>query len=229
MTQPTTVEELVRSQLATALGGRRGMLEAAVPTAAFTVVFLIWHDLRLALTVSIVGALILLVVRLAQRSSPQYVINSLVGIGIGALFAARAARGGGDASDQALAYFLPGILYNAGYAVVIALSIVVRWPVVGIMLGGVTGGMSWRNDPATVRLCARLSWLLVAPCVLRVIVQAPIYLAGRADWHPDAMVAALGATKLAMGWPLQVLALLGMAWVLGRNRTPLNSSGAEAR
>ena len=58
----------------------------------------------------------LLVVRLVQRSSVQFVLNALVGIGIGALFAWRAARGGGDAGDQALAYFLPGLLYNLGYA-----------------------------------------------------------------------------------------------------------------
>ena len=46
----------------------------------------------------------------------QFVLNSLVGIGIGAFFAWRSARGGGDADDQALAYFLPGMIYNAGYA-----------------------------------------------------------------------------------------------------------------
>ena len=33
----TTVEAVVRAQLAKALGGRRGMVEAAVPTIAFTV------------------------------------------------------------------------------------------------------------------------------------------------------------------------------------------------
>ena len=59
----------------------------------------------------------LLVVRLVQRSTVQFVLNALVGIGIGAFFAWRAARGGGDADDQALAYFLPGLLYNTGYAV----------------------------------------------------------------------------------------------------------------
>ena len=35
-----TVESVVRSQLAKALGGRRGMVEAAVPTLPFTVVWL---------------------------------------------------------------------------------------------------------------------------------------------------------------------------------------------
>lgn len=218
-----TVEAVVRHQLAKALGGRRGMLEAAVPTIAFTVLFLTTHDLRLAVLVSLGCALVLLLVRLVQRSTPQFVLNSLVGIGIGALFAWRAARGGGDAGDQALAYFLPGILYNAGYAVVMVLTIVTRWPVVGFMVGSVTGDpTAWHSDRAVVRLCSQLTWLLVLPCVLRVVVQAPMYLAGRNGWWADsAAVAALGTAKLVMGWPLQVAALAAMAWLLSRNRTPV--------
>ena len=48
-----TVEEVVRRQLATALGGRRGMLEAAVPTIVFTALWLTTRELRLALVVSV--------------------------------------------------------------------------------------------------------------------------------------------------------------------------------
>ncbi|WP_246000076.1 DUF3159 domain-containing protein [Nocardioides pocheonensis] len=220
-----TVEEVVRGQLATALGGRRGMLEAAVPTAAFTLLFVTTHHLRTSLAIAIACAAVLLVVRIVQRSTPQFVLNSLVGIGIGGLFAYRAARGGGDANDQALAYFLPGILYNAAYSVVMVLTIVVRWPVVGFMVGGVTGDPTgWRQDRAVVRLCSRLTWLLVLPCVVRVAVQAPVYLAGRNGWWDESSaVATLGVAKLAMGWPLQVAALAAMVWLLSRNKTPADS------
>jgi hypothetical protein len=110
-----TVEEVVRKQLSDALGGARGMLEAAVPTIAFTVIFLTQKDLRLAVIVSVGCAGVLLAIRLAQRSSPQFVLNALFGIGLGALFAWRAARGGGDVGEQALAFFLPGLIYNLGY------------------------------------------------------------------------------------------------------------------
>jgi hypothetical protein len=221
-----TVEAVVRGHLSRALGGRRGMLEAAVPTIVFTVLFLTAHDLRAAVMVSLACALVLLVARLVQRSTPQFVLNSLVGIGIGALFAWRAARGGGDAGDQALAYFLPGILYNAGYAVLMVLTILARWPVVGFMVGSVTGDpTAWHADRAVVRLCSNLTWLLVLPCLLRVVVQAPMYLAGRNGWWADsAAVAALGTAKLVMGWPLQVAALAAMVWLLSRNRTPMRAS-----
>jgi hypothetical protein len=228
-TSTHTVEEVVRKQLSDALGGVRGMLEAAVPTITFTVIFLTQHDLRLAIYVSLTCAGVLLVVRLAQRSSVQFVLNALVGIGIGALFAWRAARGGGDEGDQALAYFLPGLLYNLGYAALMVLSIAIRWPLVGFIVGSVAGDpTAWHADRNVVRLCSRLTWLLALPCLLRVVVQGPIYLAGRNGWwSTDSAVAALGVAKLAMGWPLQVGVLAMMAWLLTRNATPLKPGEPE--
>ncbi|WP_240197182.1 DUF3159 domain-containing protein [Nonomuraea lactucae] len=205
-----TVEAAVRAQLAKAFGGMRGIIEAAIPTAAFTLSWITTEELKLSLVISISLAVALLVVRLVQRSTPQFVINSLIGIAIGAFFASRT----GDAKD----YFLPGILWNGAYAVAMLLSIVTRWPVVGFLIGSVTGDPTgWRKDPGIVRLCIRLTWLLMLPCVVRVAVQLPVYLFGGGDQA----VAALGVAKIAMGWPLQIAALAAMVWVLGRGRTPI--------
>jgi hypothetical protein len=218
-----TVEAVVRRQLATALGGRRGMIEAAVPTLLFTLTWLTQRNLTLALAVSVAAALVLLAVRLVQRSTPQSVLNALFGIGIGWVFVRISASRGGDEDAQALAYFLPGILYNGVYGLVFALTCVIGWPVVGFMVGSVAGDPTeWHRDPQVVRLCRNLTWMLALPCVVRVAVQLPIYLAGRAADDPGPMIAALGVSKLAMGWPLQVAALSGMAWLLGRNRTPVD-------
>ncbi len=226
-----TVEAVVRAQLSRALGGKRGMLEAAVPTIMFTVVFLTTKDLQLALVVSVAAAVVLLVFRLVQRSTVQFVVNALVGIGIGWFFVQRSAASGGSADDQALAYFLPGILYNAGYAVVISLTILVRWPVVGFMVGSVAGDpTAWHRDPQIVRLCSNLSWLLVAPCLIRVAVQLPLYLAGRNNlYDTDALIAALGVSKIVMGWPLQLAALAAMVWLLARNHTPIDPTEPEPK
>lgn len=224
-----TVEGVVRAQLSTALGGARGMLEAAVPTALFTVAYLVTHELRTAVLVSVAAAVVLLVVRLATRSTPQFVLNAFFGIAIGAFFAYRAARNGGSADDQALAYFLPGLLINAGYGVVMVLSVVLRWPLVGFVVGSVTaqaqeGGdpLAWRRDPQVVRLCTRLTLVLAIPNVVRILVQGPFYLAGKSGaMDADAAVAVLGVCKVAMGWPLQVAALALMVWLLSRNSTPM--------
>lgn len=221
-----TVEALVRRKLSEALGGRRGMLEAAIPTVIFTVVFLTTKELRLAIGVSVAVAVVALLVRLVQRSTIQFTVNALLGIGIGTFFAMRAASAGGDADRQALGYFEGGLLYNGVYAVVLALSCLLRWPAVGFMVGSVTGELTaWRDDPQMRRLCSRLTWVLVAPCILRVAVQGPIWLAGVTEaMQPTAAVAALGISKLAMGWPLQLAALAGMVWLLSRNATPVRSA-----
>ena len=219
----TTVEAVVRAQLAKALGGRRGMVEAAVPTLIFTIFWLTTRELQLALVVSVASALALLAVRLVQRSTVQFVVNALVGIGIGWLFVTISARNGGSADDQALAYFLPGILYNSVYTVLLGFTCLIGWPLVGFMVGSVTGDpTAWHADRPVVRLCTRLTWLLALPCLVRVLVQGPIWLAGHSgSLDADTAVAALGVLKIALGWPLQLAAIGAMLWVLGRDRTPM--------
>ena len=220
-----TVEQVVRGQLAKALGGRRGMVEAAVPTLLFTVIWLTTRELRLALLVSICAAVLLLAVRLVQRSTVQFVLNALLGIGIGWLFITMSARSGGSEDDQALAYFLPGIIYNTGYTAVLAFTCLIGWPLVGFMVGSVTGdATAWHEDRQVVRLCTLLTWVLVAPCLLRVATQAPVWLAAKAGTlDADTAVATLGILKITMGWPLQLAALAAMVWLLARDRTPVEA------
>jgi len=201
-----TVEQLVRAELAKALGGRRGIVESAVPTVLFTLSWIITDELRTSLVVSIGATVLLVLVRLVQRSTVQFTLNALVGIAVAAVFASRS----GEARDV----FLPGILYNGAYTVGLVLSIVVGWPLVGFLIGSLAGEPTqWHGDKGLVRLCAKLTWLLALPCALRVIVQYPL-------WAADE-VTLLGAAKVGMGWPLQVAALFAMGWVLSRDRTPL--------
>jgi hypothetical protein len=201
-----TVEHLVRSRLSEALGGRRGIVESAVPTIAFTLLYVTTHDLRLALTVSIAITVGLLIVRVMQRSSVQFILNALFGIAIAALIASRT----GEARDV----FLPGIVYNAGYATLFVFSILVRWPIVGFMIGGITGEPTeWHRDRALVKLCSQLTWLFALPCIVRVLVQYPLYVGDH--------IALLGTAKIFLGWPLQIAAFAAMAWLLSRNKTPV--------
>jgi hypothetical protein len=229
-TPPTTetVEALVRRQLSTALGGRRGMVEAAIPTLVFTVLWLTTRNLELSVGASVVVALVELAARLVQRQTVRFCVNALVGIGIGWFFVHLAASRGGSADDQALAYFLPGLIYNTGYAVVFGFTCLIGWPFVGFMIGSVTGDpTAWHEDRQVVRLCSQLTWLLVLPCVIRAVVQWPIWLGGHSGAiSADTAVATIGVLKVAMGWPLQLAAFAAMSWLLGRNHTPLELGNA---
>ena len=159
-------------------------------------------------------------------------INSLVGIGIGALFAWRSAQGGGDANDQALAYFLPGHhLQRRLRRRLMVLSIVVA------LAAGRLHGRQRRRRPD--RVAPRPAGGPAVPqpdldarrcpawCGWRC--SCPIYLAGRAADDAGPMIAALGVSKIVMGWPLQIAALAGMAWLLARNRTPVDPDTCRAR
>lgn len=201
-----TVEQVVRQRLAEAFGGARGIVEAAVPTITFTLCYLTTRELRMSLIIASALTAVLLIVRVVQRSNPQFVINALVGIGIAALFASRS----GEARDV----FLPGIIYNAGYAVVLVATVVIGWPAIGVMIGALVGDLTgWRRDPGMRKLCNRLTLLFALPCVLRVLVQYPLYLSDQIGW--------LGTSKVVMGWPLQIATLAAMVWLLSRNSTPV--------
>lgn len=204
-----TVEELIRHRLSTALGGWRGSIETALPTVAFIAVWSWRQELRLAVWCAVGVAVVLAVLRLVQRSSLQHVLGAVFATALAAFFAMRS----GKAEDA----FLPGMLLSGGYLVGTLISILTRWPVVGFLVGAgdpraAEDPFGWRRDKGMVRVCSRLTWVLVALYVVRLSIQVPLYLAGQ--------VAALGVAKIALGWPLWIAAVAAMGWLLVRGSTP---------
>lgn len=221
-----TVEALVRHQLSTALGGRRGMVEAAVPGIVFTILWLTTRELQAALVASLVVAGVALVLRLIQRSSTQFVLNAIFGIGIGWVFVRWAESSGGSESDQALAFFLPGILISLGYTIVLGFTCLVGWPMLGFMLGSVAGdATAWHEDKQVVRLCSRLTWVMLLPGAIGVLIQGPIWLLGHRDViDPDRAVVLILILRTGLGWVLRIGSWGAMIWLLARNATPRGDS-----
>ena len=204
-----TVEELIRHRLSAALGGWRGSLETALPTIAFVAVWSWRRDLATAVWSAVAVAVVLAVVRVAQRSSLQHVLGAVFATAIAAFFAMRSGR----AEDA----FLPGMLLSGAYLVGTLVSILARWPVVGFLVGAgdprvADDPFGWRRDAGMVRVCSRLTWVLVAIYVVRLAVMVPLYLAHE--------VAALGVAKIVLGWPLWVAGIAVMGWLLLRGSTP---------
>jgi hypothetical protein len=197
--------------LAQQLGGPRGSLEAALPTVAFVIAWTASHDVRLALTVTAAMVLAMLVVRLAQRQSPRFVLSSVVAVAIAAYFVHRSGR----AQDA----YLPGILYSAGAGTLTLFSVLVRWPLLGFVVGAAEDPddpLAWHRHPGIVRLCQRLTLVLVGLYVVRLVIMLPLYWAGQ--------VAALSVAKIVLSWPLYLLGVAVMGLILVRGRTPLDSA-----
>ena len=184
-----TVEEVIRHRLATVLGGWRGSLETALPTVAFVVAWVARGELRTAVVAALVVTGVLAVVRVAQRQSLKYVLQAVVPTVIAAWFALRSGR----AEDA----FLPGI---------ICFMVAAGDPDLG------DDPMGWRRDRGLVRVCTRLTLVLIAVFAIRLLVMVPLYLAEQ--------VAALGVAKIVLGWPIWLAGLTVMGLLLLRGRTP---------
>jgi Protein of unknown function (DUF3159) len=191
---------------AEALGGVRGTVEAVAPGLVFVVVYLIASSLTPALVAASAVALVAVAVRLVQRTPVTQAVSGLLGVAIAVVWAWK--------TGEAKNYFGWGLLVNVGYVAGTVLSIVLRWPVVGVLMSMLEGklDMTWRTDPELDHLRRRYvwaTWLWAGLFALRLVVQVPLYLANA--------VGALGVAKLAMGVPLYAV-VLWLTWLLVASR-----------
>lgn len=194
------------------MGGVRGLIESLSPGLVFLVVFTIGQDLNPALIASLAVAAAFTIARLVRRGSLTQALTGLAGVAICAIFS----RASGNAKD----YYVPGFFTNIGYGAALIVSILVRWPLMGLIFGFIRGGgIEWRKDPAKVRLYAYATWAVAAVFIARLAVQVPLYFADN--------VPALGAARLAMGVPLYAAGLWA-AWMISRAAAPDKAEGPVA-
>jgi hypothetical protein len=188
-----------------AFGGWSGLLDAGLPTVAFLVTYPVsGRDLRLSLIVAIAIGVVLTIVRLIRRDPLQNVIGGFLGLALAAWIA--------NKTGKAENFYLPGLLINAGYAIVYSVANLVRWPPIGLVVGlGAGWGLTWRQDPVLVRAFVRAGWLWVGVFAVRIAVQLPLYLSGQVD--------ALGIARVAMGWPL-FLVLMWLTYIVIKASVP---------
>lgn len=181
------------AELLDALGGPHGVADSSIPSLAFVVAYTLGgNDLGLSIWIALGVAALLAAIRLIRRDPVQYAVVGVAGVALAAFVADRT----GKAED----FFVPGLLLNAGYALAYLISIAVRRPLIGLIVGPLSGeGMEWRKDPEKVSAYTRASWIWVGVFSLRLAVQLPLYFAGA--------LLALGIAKTAMGVPLFLIAI----------------------
>lgn len=188
-----------------ALGGWGALLDIGLPWIAFLVVYAVTdHDLQLSLIIAIGSAAAIAVLRLIRRQPLRNVFGGFIGVLISAWVANRT----GDAKD----FYLPGLLTNLGYGALYLITVLIRWPLFGVLYGVITQtGTAWRRDPAMLRGFSRATMVFVGLFAIRLIVQVPLYLTGSLN--------ALGIAKIGLGLPFYALALW-LAYAVLRGSLP---------
>jgi hypothetical protein len=184
------------------MGGVQGIVASTIPVAVFVVVNLLFA-LQAALIAALAAGVAIAIWRVARKQALQPAVSGLFAVGVAAFIAYR--------TGEARAFYLPGLLFSAALGLAFLVSVVVRWPLAGVIWHGINGdGQSWRRDRRLLRAytLASLLWTLVF--VARVVVQGLLYSADEETW--------LGVARLAMGYPFVGVALLGTFWAVRRAR-----------
>jgi len=192
-TQELTLDREQEINLLDELGGPQGVADSSLPGLAFVIAYVATgQQLTLAALVAVGLGAVIGVFRIVRGEPARFVLAGFFGVALAGFIATR--------TGKAENFFLPGLFLNGIWAMVYAGSILVRWPLMGVVIGPLIGeGTRWRRDPARVRLFNRISWVWVATFLTRLVVQLPLYLAGS--------LVALGIAKTAMGLPIFGLAV----------------------
>ncbi|MGC4174124.1 DUF3159 domain-containing protein [Demequina sp.] len=184
-----------------AIGGWRGLIETALPGIVYVAVVTFTKTWQAPTIAALAVVAILVTIRLIQRAPLTQALSGVVGVAIGAIWAWR--------TGNATSFYGWGLITNALYLVGLLISMAVRWPVAGIVMGLVHGtGSAWRSQPGAMRRAQLGTAVLAIMFGLRLLVQVPLYLADQA--------AVLGTVKLVMGTPLFALTLW-VTWLIVRN------------
>ena len=183
----------VRSLL-TAIGGVRGLIESILPGLGFLVIYTLTKNVALSVLAPVALAVTFVVIRFLTKTPLTQAFAGIAGIAISAILALISGR----AEDN----FVPGIVINLVSLVVVLLSILVRWPLIGVIVGFLTNeGVEWRGNKAKRRVLYLATWLWAGLFALRLAVEVPLYFSRQAEL--------LAGAKLLLGIPFYA----GMLWV----------------
>ncbi len=136
--------------LVESIGGWRGLVDSGLPVVVFVVANAV-AGLQAAIWAAIGAGVVLVGIRLARRQTVQQAISGFFGILIAAFIANR--------TGEAKGYFLFGIWASFLYAGVFLVSLLARWPLVGLIWEYVDGrgiGTAWRKDRPLMRVYTAL-------------------------------------------------------------------------
>ena len=192
------MQEEDKAKVVTALGGKKGIIDSTIPSLIFLLTYNVTHNLRICLYLSIATAALLLIWRLIKRDTLVHAITGFIGIAFCGWFAWKT----GEAKD----YYAPSLWKNSGFASLYLISNLVKWPIIGVMLGPILGeNMNWRKDPKRLAAYQKATWIWFALFAIRLGIQYPLYKTNQLN--------ALGVANIFLGFPLYLATLWG-TWLV---------------
>ncbi len=174
------------------------MIDSGLPVVVFIVANTI-GGLGWGIGAALAAALVIAILRLVRKRPVTQAIAGLFGVGIAAFIAYK--------TDSAKGYFLLGIWSYLLYGGALLLSILVRWPLIGVIWEGINGkGTTWRSDRKLVRRYDYATFVWVLVFAARYLVQNYLYDTDQVGW--------LAAVRLLMGYPVFILAIAISVWIV---------------
>lgn len=190
--EPTLLEQM---------GGISGLVYSSLPVVVFVLANALF-GLLAGIWSALGSAVLITVLRLVRKEPLQPAISGFIGVAIAAFIAYR--------TGSAKGFFLFGIWASLIYCAALVMSILVRWPLAGVVWSFLNGtGTAWHKDKPS-RFGYDLATLALAAVFgARFVVQRWLYEEDYTGW--------LALAKIVMGYPLYALALLVVVWAVRRS------------
>lgn len=154
-----------------AAGGWRPIAEGVASRVVFLVAYLVTDQISTAALIAVGGVAMFAGIRAFTDRKYWQAAIGLVIVGVSALLA--------GSTGNAVDFYLPAVLMQAAGAAVFLLSILVRLPVLGLVLGAARGErFGWRREPSQRRLYQLCTGIFLAKYVVATAVLVPLYVRG---------------------------------------------------
>ena len=189
--------------LFSAVGGWRTVAEGVASRALFLVAYLLTGQVLTSALIAVAGVFMFAVVRLCTARKVWQPALGLIVVGVSALLA--------GSTGHAVDFYLSAVLLQAGGGVLFGVSMLLRWPVIGLVMGTVRGDRhAWRRDRRQRRRYYVCTAVFLAKFAIATAVLAPLYSAGT--------VIPLGIAATLLGGAPTAGACLYLCWrILGKD------------
>ncbi|MFI9415137.1 DUF3159 domain-containing protein [Nocardia gamkensis] len=198
--------------LSDVVGRGRGLVDLASPHLLYAVVYVVTHNILVAVWSALVWGGGVVVSRAVMQQPRWQAMGGLALVALSGLLAITTGR--------SVDFYLPHMLRGIAWCALLLLSLLGRHPLVGVVVGPLVGGTVWRSDRSLMRAFRQCTAVWAAVIGVRTAVHVPFYFADN--------VVALGIAHLLTGVPLFAVMVYVNLRILRRGYAAYRDGRTEA-